>query len=229
MTSNLAPRPRLTSGRIAYRNAAGNEIGRERFEIISHDGGHIMRALCEMDEIGLLRDVTTALDLDWRPRDGFCRVIKHGKTAVTTWFGVEPGAIAVESIRDGVRLSQRLPTAYPLLYLGLHPVQGDGMVVQVRGESDPGVFVTIAAITNSISPNGDEELYGMPCSIDVAFIGHETVTIAAGTFEARRFALRWREDWPPANLWVRKEDCVFLLMRWSLIPNWYELTAIEDN
>jgi hypothetical protein len=63
----------------------------------------------------------------------------------------------------------------------------------------------------------------------VAYVGQETIDIAAGRFVADRFALRWKPDWPPADLWVRPRDGVFLLMRWSLIENWYELTAIDDG
>jgi hypothetical protein len=61
-TNHTLARPRLTSGRIAYRDGGGAEIGRERFEIVSHHDGHVLRAFCEMDDIGLLRDVTIALD-----------------------------------------------------------------------------------------------------------------------------------------------------------------------
>jgi hypothetical protein len=228
-TNHTLARPRLTSGRIAYRDGGGAEIGRERFEIVSHHDGHVLRAFCEMDDIGLLRDVTIALDCGWRPLDGFCRITKGGHVAATTWFGVEPGAVLVEGFVAGVgRLSQRLQTDASLAYLGLHPVQGDALIVEARGEANPGVFVTVAAITNSISPNGDEGLTGMSIDIDVAFIGHETITVAAGTFAARRFALRWHPDWPTADLWVRQADCAFLLMRWSMIANWFELTNIED-
>lgn len=225
----MTARPRLRAGRIAYRDGAGAEIGRERFEIIDHAGGHVLRAFCEMDDIGLLRDVTIALDADWRPVDGFCRVSKNGKVAASTWFAVGPQAVRVECVADGAgRLSQTLQTAGPLAYLGLHPLQGDAMIAEVRGEADPGVFVTVAAVTNSISPNGDEGLTGTHVTIDVAFIGHETVTVAAGTFAARRFALRWHPDWPTADLWVRAEDCVLVMLRWSMTENWFELAAIEE-
>lgn len=220
---------RTKFGRIAYRNAAGAEIGRERFELIAHGGGHILRAFCEMDDIGLLRDVSMAMDRDWRPLDGFCRITKDERTAATTWFGASADEVAVEGFVAEERLSQTLPTDGRLAYIGLHPLQGDALIVQTRGDSCPGVFMPIDGVTNSISPNGDEGVAGTPVCIDVAFVGHGTITVAAGRFTARRYALRWHPDWPPADLWVRQSDCVFLLMRWSLIENWYELTAIEEN
>lgn len=229
ITPNSFTRPRLTSGKIAYRDGAGMEIGRERFELVHHDRGHVLRAFCEMDDIGLLRDVTIALDERWRPVDGYSRVMNGGRIAASTWFGVEPDAVVVEGAVADTRLSQHLPTDDRLTYLGLHPVQGDAIITELRNEAEPGVFVTISAVTNSISPNGDEGLTARPTEIDVAFIGYETINVAAGTFAARRFALRWRADWPAADLWVRQADCVLLLIRWSLTPNWFELTEVADG
>jgi hypothetical protein len=231
MTSSRGANPALSArvaGRVAYRRGDGREIGREHFEIGAHPGGFTLRALCEMDDIGLLRDVTLALDPARRPLDGFCRITRDGGVAATTWFLVTPDALIFEGwIAGAGRMSQRLATSEPLTYLGLHPLICDALITAIRGVDAPGVFRTIPCITNSVSPNGDQGLYAMPSAIDVAYVGQETIDIAAGRFVADRFALRWKPDWPPADLWVRPEDGVFLLMRWSLIENWYELTAVD--
>jgi hypothetical protein len=221
---------RTVSGRIAYRSNTGAETGSERFEIVSHPGGHVLRAFCDLASIGLLRDVSIAFDLDWRPIDGFCRIIKAGSVAAASWFCIEPGAAEIEArIAGAGRVHQRLPLDAPLAYLGLHPLQGDALIAMVRGTDDPGRFVAIPALTNSTAPNGDEGLTGTPISIDVAFIGPESVTVTAGHFAARRYALRWRADWPAADLWVRADDGVFLLMRWSMIDEWYELAELRKD
>lgn len=221
---------RTVSGRIAYRSNAGPDTGSERFELVSHPGGHILRAFCDLAAIGLLRDVSIAFDANWRPVDGFCRIIKAGSLAATSWFCIEPGAVDIETRLAGAgRLRQHLPQSAPLAYLGLHPLQGDALIALVRGIGEPGRFVTIAALTNSTAPNGDEGLTGTPVAIDVAYIGDEEITVAAGSFAARRYALRWRADWPAADLWVRAVDGVFLLMRWSLIDEWYELVDVRED
>ncbi|MGF7150421.1 hypothetical protein FHS96_004079 [Sphingomonas zeicaulis] len=225
----MAERPRTISGRIAYRAADGREIGRERFELIAHAGGHVLRALCEMDAIALIRDVSIAMDADWLPLDGFCRVHQAGGVAATYWLEVHSDAVRVAAQVDGRSLpEQRIVTTGRLPYLGLHPLQGDALIARVRGTDRVGDFRPIAAVTNSISPNGDEALGVQPMTIDVAYLGLETITVAAGAFVARRYALRWRADWPPADLWVREQDCVFLCMRWPLIAEWYELESIDE-
>ena len=219
----------LTAGKILYRGGSGAVIGRERFEIAHHAGGHTLRALCEMDDIALLRDVTVSLDPAWRPLDAFCRISRAGVVEATTWFGVEDDAVRVEGMVAGKRIGQSLPTDGRCAYLGLHPLQGDALIVTQRGEDEPGAFRTVQGITNSISPNGDVGLDGVPVAIDVAFVGHEPIVVAAGRFEARRYALRWSPEWPPADVWVRAQDCVFLKMQWSLIDNWYELAELDER
>ena len=139
---------------------------------------------------------------------------------------LEDGGVRVDGDLGGVRQpTQHVATEARLAYLGLHPLQGDALIVEQRGTDRPGEFVPIETVTNSISPNGDEGVGAVRMTIDAAYLGVEEITVAAGSFTARRYALRWRADWPAADLWVRQEDALFLLMRWSLIPNWYELTA----
>ncbi|MET0247728.1 MAG: hypothetical protein ABW182_13340 [Sphingomonas sp.] len=226
----MPPTPSVTTkaGRIAYRAADGREIGRERFELITHTHGHVLRALCEMDALRLIRDVTLALDADWRPIDGFCRITRFGAVVAAQWFEVGAHAVRVNATIGGKAVPEhRIPTEAQLPYLGLHPLQGDALIVEARGTSAVGRFMPIAAVTNSISPNGDEALGQQAMTIDVAYLGREPVTVAAGAFSARHYALRWRADWPPADLWVREQDCVFLRMRWPLIDEWYELVEID--
>lgn len=221
------------AGRIAYRSGSGVIVGRESFELLGHAGGHSLRAVSEMDDIDLLRDTTIAFDRDWRPLDGFARVTRGGRTEAAIWIGIGETAASLEGqvLRDGAphRISERKGYAAPPAYLGLHPLQGDALIVNcLPADTPPGSFVAIDTITKSHSPDGDQD-YGLrSISIDLAFIGHETIEVTAGRFAARRFAIRWRDDWPAADLWVREQDAVALLLRWSLVDRWYELCAIEE-
>jgi len=225
MSSHTPALRRRLAGRIAYRGADGGAIGCEHFDLSSHRDGHLLRALCVLDDVDLLRDVTISMDAAWRPRDGYCRLTRAGRDESTLWFRVEEDGVRVDGDLGGVRQPpQHVATDTRLAYLGLHPLQGDALIVEQRGIDRPGEFMPIETVTNSISPNGDEGVGAVRMTIDAAYVGVEAITVAAGSFTARRYALRWRTDWPAADLWVRQEDALFLLMRWSLIPNWYELT-----
>ena len=209
--------------------ADGRETGREWFELIDQPGGHVLRAYCEMDDAALTRDVTLRMDRDWRPQDGFCRIVHGDGRSAAMWFAVGQDEVRLDSTIDGVRSApQTLPLDAPLAYLGLHPLQGDALIVKQRGCDRVGEFIAIACMTNSISPNGDEAIGLHRVTIEVAFLGHTEMTVPAGTFAAAHYALRWAPEWPPADLWVRARDDLFLRMAWSHVAAAYELVELQE-
>ena len=217
------------SGRIVYLSDKGRESGREQFDLIKLQDGVTLRAFCEMDEIALTRDVTLTMDPVWRPLDGFCRITKRGKREASLWFDIGRRDVRLNAWIDGQRVEQvTLDLPERLVYLGLHPVQGDALIVNARGIERPGEFVTIDCVTNSISPDGDEAVGARPISIDVAYLGGEMLTVTAGTFQARHYALRWDPAWPVADLWVRQQDCVFLRLDWTHVSARYELVELTE-
>lgn len=218
------------SGYIAYLAPDRLEVGRERFELLSRSGGFTLRAFCEIDEIALTRDVTLAMNRAWRPLDGFCRITKNGRRDSALWFDVTEKAVRLDGWIGGARTRRTtFPLSEPLAYLGLHPLQGDALIVNARGTDLRGEYVPIASVTNSVSTDGDEAPGLRPITIDVAYVGEEDVMVLAGTFAARHFRLRWQPSWPPADLWVRQQDCVFLKMEWAHVPITYELAELSST
>ncbi len=66
----------------------GAQTGRERLAITTAgDGARTLRAHCEMWDDELLRDVTFAIDANYRPLDGFIRLAQHG-------HGRDPGLLS---------------------------------------------------------------------------------------------------------------------------------------
>jgi hypothetical protein len=220
----------LRRGLISYMSGDGRQTGRERFVLIGDGSGTVLRAFCEMADAGLTRDVTLRMDRDWNPADGFCRIVHADHRTAAMWFDVGQDQVRLDSSIDGVRQDvQTIAIAEPLTYLGLHPVQGDALIVNQRGSGRPGEFIAIAGVTNSISPNGDEAVGLHRVSIDVAFLGLAEIEVAAGRFAARHYALRWSPEWPPADLWVRQDDCILLRMTWAYIGAAYELIALHEE
>jgi hypothetical protein len=216
-------------GLIGYYGPAG-QTGRERFESVPHAGGRTLRAFCELDDAGLTRDVTYALDANSRPLDAFVRVVEHGTVTGTTLFVVESDGIRCDGVTaEHGRVSQRQPLDAPLAYLGLHPLVGDGLIATCRGTDRRGEFVGIRGVTNSFAPNGERGLLAMPITIDVAYVGPETIDVPAGRFDAERYALRWQPQWPPADLWVAGADALFLRLTWSLLDVRYDLVELHTS
>ncbi len=224
------PVVRCLRGVISYATGSGRITGRERFELIEQSGGHVLRAFSEMDDAGLTRDVTLRMDDAWHPQDGFCRIVHADGRTTSLWFDIGQDKVQLDGSVDGIRLEPQLVSLdQPLNYLGLHPLQGDALIVNQRGVDRPGEYVAIPAVTNSISPNGDEAVGLCQLAIDVAYHGPASVTVAAGTFAARHYSLRWSTQWPPADVWVRQNDCVLLRMAWPYLDAVYELTELHES
>lgn len=225
----MAALTKKTYGRIAYRGSQNEQLGEEQFELARHSGGTTLRALCEMNDIGLLRDVSIALDQRGLPLDGFCRVTREGERLASSWYSFDQEQVRVESHIEGAgHVSQCFDRQLPFSYLGLHPLQGDALVTALVDNSRAGEYRIVHGLTNSISENGDQDLRATPVDIEVAWLGHEPLVVTAGQFHARKLALRWRPDWPPAYVWVREEDCLFLKMTWEQVDTWYELTELAE-
>lgn len=218
------------AGRIAYRDAQGRDNGHETFERLKLPGGYLLRAWCELRDAGLWREVSLAMDARWRPRDGMCRLWQVDGRMAAMVFQIEDRAVHVTAMRDGAVLApQHIVTDGPLPYLGLHPLMGDALIVHARGQQQPGCFLPVPAVTNAISPDGEGDGPAEAMVIAVAYIGPADLKVSAGGFAAWHYRLRWRDDWPPADLWVRQGDGLFLAMTWSLTGASYELVALQDD
>jgi len=200
-------------GRILYLDLDGREWGRETFSATLHDHGRTLRALCEMDEARLHRDVNWSVDNDWRPRDGFVRVMRDGVTIGTVWYGIDGRTVECEGItQDHGRVSRRLIAPSPIQFLGTHPLMGDSSIAALRGKSDPGQEVPIMSAVNSLAPLGDEGLDVQLLQPLVTYIGPEELTVRAGTFAAEHYAIRWSDQVPAVtNFWVSGPDYLPLL------------------
>ncbi|KQM22049.1 hypothetical protein [Novosphingobium sp. Leaf2] len=213
------------AGRILYLDRAGSEWGRESFSATLHSGGRTLRALCEMDDARLHREVTWSLDGNWMPRDGFVRLTRDGVRLASCWYHIEGAQAQCEGVTDEHgRISRHVSADRPIRFLGTHPLAGDSVIAAARGVDDPGVERPITSAVNSLAHLGDEELDVRILEPLVTFIGYETITVAAGRFDARRYTIRWSDTMPHVtDFWVHAEDCLPLLTIVPVLGERYEL------
>lgn len=181
-----------------------------------------------MDDLDLWRDVSLSLDAESRPIDAFVRVSQRGNVLGSMLYVVRADVLELKGITaEHGRVSRRITLAAPLPYLGLHPLVGDALIALCRGTDSPGEFRTVRGYTNSSSPNGETGLLAVPSAIEVAYVGSGSLDVAAGTFPARHYRLRWQPQWPIADLWVSGEQALFLRLEWELNRSRYELTELR--
>lgn len=205
---------RRHAGRIIYRKA-GIEHGREDFSIDVRPDGRTIRAYCEMVEGDLTRDASWSLDAEFRPVEGHVRVVMDGKPVGSAFYCFDAEATQCEALTAGMgRVSQNLPGRAD--YLGLHALIGDGMIGLARGTDNPGEVRHIRSVTCSYDIKGESGLVALPISIAVNYVGPDRISVPAGTFDAEHYELQWNPKWPPAKLWVTREDSVALRLSWDV-------------
>ena len=173
-----------TRGTITYVTSDGYECGREWFSLHRHNRGRFVRAVCEMEEEGLLRDASWSLDGNWRPVDGHVRVALGGSVTGSTSYAFNGSSVTCHALTDThghVSLVKQSATAYE--FLGLHSLICDGLLTAARGRDDINKERSINSITCSYSLHGEEGLLAFPIDIGVTYLGEERLTIAAGEFD----------------------------------------------
>jgi hypothetical protein len=221
---------RTSAGRISYKYPDGTERGRETFTSTTHGDGMVVRAYCEMDAERLIRDATWTLGPDFAPIDGFVRVLEDGEISGTCAFRVDGAKVHCESITKAYgKISQTYESDAPIVFLGLHPVMADGLIGAARGVDRIGEEVMLNSITCSFSVNGETGMLAHPISIGVRYLGEEDVTVEAGTFGCRHYAINWQSRWAPADYWVHGDDFTFVKMYWSEFDRVNELTEYKQT
>lgn len=217
------------AGQILYLDREGREWGREAFSATVHGHGRSLRALCEMDAAKLHREASWSVGADWRPRDGFVRNMRDGRTIGTCWYRIEGDTVECEGLtQDHGRVSRRLVAGRPIQFLGMHPLTGDALTAMARGTDAPGEERPILCAANSTAHLGDEGLDVLLLEPLVAYLGPRTVTVRAGTFETHHFTIRWSDEVPHlTDFFVDPVDCIPVLTELPAIGERYELVSLE--
>ncbi len=219
---------RSLHGTIAYTSAKperlGQVRGREFFSFTDQaDGVRVVHAHCEIDDAPkVTRDVVLALDPEWYPLDCSVRLTVGGRFEGTglMCFSQQGGLHVAEcdthNRREG-RLQQRMVLAERVRWLGAHPICGDALglrcydLAQGPGRQFfPNMMLTSPDHRGATGPMLFELGFGLE------FVGPETVSVAAGRFEAWHFryvdtAGQLPEEHPLYDVWCTADsDYVFL-------------------
>ncbi|WP_419814509.1 hypothetical protein [Glacieibacterium sp.] len=230
------------SGKILYTSRKpgreGEERGREFFTYTKHtDGSRTLRALCEIDEPAptVLRDIVYSLDADDMPTDCFVRLTVGDVFMGAGLFRVADGHVECESFGPTIgRVSQKVPFGGDFDGFGTHPISGDAYITKKIDKSKGPHGRKFRTFLPSTDHRGATPPLIAETSLRLAYIGDETVTVGAGTFEASHFTFTDPDasmagGHPNYDVWVTADDDAIFLKGGvdGYMMTWYELVELK--
>lgn len=235
---------RTVRGRIAYTSKKPELLdqvrGGEWFAFTHHgDGSVTLRAQCEIAEPAptVLRDVIYAIDPEGRPRSLHVHLTVGDAFLGSGWFNVTPGLIECESFGPSIgRLSQRIVDDGHLDGFGTHPIVGDGYMTRALDVTRGPHRRTLRLYVPSADHRGATSPMAAQVNVDLEYCGDETVTVAAGRFACRKFAIIDASETgmggkrhPEYEMWVTADDDAIFVQGGvgGYMATWYELAELE--
>ena len=236
---------RTISGRIRYTSRKpgreGQERGRETFTWTHHsDGKRTLRARCEIDEPDptVHRDVIYSLDANDRPLDLFVRLTVGDAFMGAGLFIVTEDSVECESYGPSIgRISQRMPIVGDFDGLGTHPIVADAYITKKIDRSLGVHKRKLRTFLPSPDHRGASPPLIADTSIELGYVGEETIKVAAGTFDC--FHFRFTDDeggmatkdgaHPSYDLWVTADDDAIFVQGGvdGYMMTWYELVELN--
>jgi hypothetical protein len=232
----LLPRRR---GRIDYRHAKdGGKWGEEEWTMTrGRDGLRVLTSHCEMrfGSEDVVRDSVLSVHPDFHPHDAYVRIMNDGAVTGTGWFRFTDDEAACESwTLDEGRISQRLPIERPIRGFGVHAVQSDGWLAAPfpydRGEGHVHFFGR--NLLHSTHHFGATGPFIVTTGSGLEYVGPETVSVAAGSFDCHRLRfVGLTNNHPDYDLWVTR-DGDFLYVKGVVagyMDSLFELSWLEGE
>jgi hypothetical protein len=225
---------RLVHGELAYTHA-GRVRGHERFTLSCHaDGSRILRAMSEIFETRVLRDVSLRVGPDWAPRDAFVRLTVDDAFRGAGWFTFGEDEAHGEALHaPDTRISQQRRLSSRVRSFGTHPIQGDAWHAGMFDPAGPSRQYFRDAMISSYAFDGATGPELLPLHFGLELLGTGDVEVPAGRFRARhfRFLLSGGEftDHPPYEIWVSDDGDNVLVRARVGVPRdlLYELVRYE--
>lgn len=216
---------RTYGGRVNYVGDSTGPRGREWFTVtVQPDGQRTLRARSEIDDAGILRDVTYTVDRAWRPVDAFVRVGLNGQYSGSGWYRFDGRVGWLEGHSPGSgRIRQRLEHAADIRTFNSHAVVADLWHFAALDWRDGESVRRVPIVTASPLPDGGSGPSLSTIEVGLRHVGPDEVETAAGRFACERFRFEYDNGWPDQDAWCTADDLVLVRMRWDLTRSTYEL------
>lgn len=236
---------RTITGKILYTSRKpgreGQERGREFFTFTHHsDGKRTLRARCEIDEPDptVHRDIVYSLDENDRPMDCFVRLTIGDRFMGSGLFIIGKDTVECESYGPSIgRVSQTMVIDGPFDGFGTHPIVADAYITRKMDRSLGAHKRKFPCFLPSPDHRGATPPLIAKSEINLAYIGEETVTVAAGTFDCYKYEFSDEDAsmvsisghaHPPYEVWVTADDDAIFVQGGvgGYMRTWYELVEL---
>ena len=230
-------------GKIIYlsdkEDRKGQERGREYFIINKHENGHRkIVAHCEIDDRpAVMRDITYSSDENWMPTDCFVRISVDDKFMGSGWFNFTEDYAECETttVLEG-RISQKMSTNERLKTFQNHAIACDAWHLRLfNHDSNETIQNTGEILLSSPDHRGATGPMLFPISMNIEYVGEESVTVRAGTFDALHFRFVGTpglpQEHPPYDIWCTN-DGDYLFLKGAVggyMQTYYELVELESH
>lgn len=233
---------RIIEGRLVYTSRKPEKMGQvrgfETFMFTRHaDGKVTLRAHCEIDEPEptVMRDIIYGLDEHNQPMDLSVRLTVGDAFMGSGWLRFDGEMVECESWSPSLgRISESVAAELPVDGFGTHPIVSDGYMLSTKSWT-----IGQTQKFNCYLPSPDHRGATPPqiahVKIDARYLGNETVTVKAGTFQTRHFqfiddgSAGMAGEHPPYDLWITDdEDAIFVQGGvGGYMMTWYELVELR--
>lgn len=201
---------KFIQGLISYRAGTpenqGAWFGREHFSLsLFENGTRTLRAVCEFEDVGLVRDVTYTLDPAFRPLDCYVRVAYQARPVGSGRFRFTETSAEGEAFTeaDG-RVRQHFALTDRVKAFGTHPICSDMLrLAHLRTDLVGQEQVLTNCMNSSGLSYGESGPLLSPRTYRYVHRGVERVTTDAGTLDTQAFEWKVR-DGKTLLLWTVK-------------------------
>ena len=221
------------TGRIDYVHDDGRERGREWFNVTKHDEGYrVIRAHCVMDDTEILRDVTHTMTHEFKPVETYVRLEVKGQHRGSGWFNFEGEDATCHSwMTEHGHVTQKIKVPGGVKSFGPHPVLCDCFHTAMYDHSSSQKIQNFSGILHSSpEPDGSSGPMMGQWEFGIEFMGEESVTVPAGTFDTLKY--RYHLDnygWPPEDVWVMPGSRQLVKIRWDVLKTTYVLAELNGT
>ncbi len=209
---------RAASGIHECKIVSKDEVcGYEEFKLtVQPDGSRTLRIFNNRIRAKAQHNVILRVDKNFRPIEAVSSPYRD-EVFRTGLFSIDGNNLNVLVHEKGERKEEthEIPNGFSL---GTHPVVGDGWHFAYYDKEKGGEQLATVYWTSS----QEDSLLGKLREQRINYLGKETVTTPAGTFETDHFTL---DD--DAQMWITGEDNILVKFAWE--PNDMSYTLIEYN